>query len=1027
VTSRIVDREAGDADPLAANPGARRPGAAPSGAATAESIPVLESRLRHAVAGEVRVDPGTRALYASDASNYRVLPAVVVAPRSVEDLVAIVGICREARVPVTMRGAGTSLAGNAIGTGVVVDTSRHLDAILDIDPVAGTATVQPGVVLDVLNAAAARHGLRFGPDPSTRSRCTVGGMIGNNACGSHSVVWGTTAQNVLGLDLVTADGERRAVGTMPGGGTPALGPVLESRLRAFSERHRALIRRELPPWPRRVSGYSLDWLLPERGFDVARALVGSEGTCAVVSAATIRLVRPPAARVLLALGFADDIEAASAVTAILTERPFTVESMTAEQFGSWRDPEHLLPSGRAWLLVEAGGESAAAARGHGVALAGTIGRRPGDASVALMQDLRAQQALWRIREDGAGRSARLADGSGAWPGFEDAAVPPARLPAFLVDLRALLRDHGLRGTTYGHFGEGCVHLRAGFGLDRPGGEERLGAFMDAAADLVVSHGGTLSGEHGDGRARSALLPKMFSPAMIGAFAQFKAIWDPGCLLNPGIVVDPDPVTASLRRPRPTMLPVQPAFAYEGDGADFRSAVERCTGVGRCVAKSGAGLMCPSYRATGREEDSTRGRARLLQEMLAGSLAEEGWRSTDVRDALDLCLSCRGCLSECPTGVDMATYKSEFLDHHYRGRLRPRSHYSLGWLPTWLRFTHRVPRMAGVVNAVMRLRPTRLAFARIAGIAGERAIPPLAAATFVRTHRPEAPPPQARGRVILWPDTFNNHLSPAVAHAAVRVLRSAAFDVVVPTGDVCCGLTWITTGQLDQARRVLLRTLTAPELAGEEPIVVLEPSCAATLRRDLAELLPHDPRARSVARRVSTFAELLDGVDLPMDVRTRDGAATGAGSEAEARADAGAGTGPGAAAGAGAAATIAEAGRALVQPHCHQQAVLGTDADRRLMDRAGITTPSVLAGCCGLAGNFGAERGHEAVSRAVAELALLPALDVTGPDDLILADGFSCRTQIAFLGGRRAQHLAEVLADRLVASGDDPAWSPEPGA
>ena len=936
------------------------------------------------------MDSGTRALYSSDASNYRVLPAVVVAPRSADDLVAIVDICREARVPVTMRGAGTSIAGNAIGTGVVVDTSRHLNAILDIDPVAATARVQPGVVLDVLNAAAARHGLRFGPDPSTHSRCTVGGMIGNNACGSHSVLWGTTAQNVLGLDVVTADGERRAVGAMRDSDLPGLGPVLENRLRAFSDRHRALFRGELPPWPRRVSGYSLDWLLPERGFDVARALVGSEGTCAIVSAATIRLVRPTAVRALLVLGFTDDIEAASAVTALLTERPFTVESMTAELFGGWRDPEHLLPDGHAWLLVEAGGDTAAAARDHGAALAGAIGRRLGDPTVALVEDARAQATLWRIREDGAGRTARLSDGTGAWPGFEDAAVPPARLPAFLVDLRALLCDHGLRGTTYGHFGEGCVHLRVGFGLDRPGGTERLGAFMEAGADLVARHGGTLSGEHGDGRARSPLLPKLFSLAMIGAFEQFKATWDPDGLLNPGILVDPDPVTASLRRPRPTTLAVTPAFAYETDDGDFRSAVERCIGIGRCITKSGSALMCPSYRATGNEADSTRGRARLLQEMLAGSLVEDGWRSPDVRDALDLCLSCRGCASDCPTGVDMATYKSEFLDHHYRGRVRPMSHYSLGWLPTWLRLTHRVPRLANVVNALMRFRPTRLAFTRLAGIADERAIPPLANATFVQTHRPAAPPVGARGRVILWPDTFNNHLTPAVAHAAVRVLRSAAFDVVVPGGAICCGLTWITTGQLDHARAVLRRTLAAPELAGEEPIVVLEPSCAATLRQDLSELLPHDSRARSVARRVTTFAELLDGVDLPIEGVTA--AAPGGGMSPPPAA--------------------AETGRALVQPHCHQQAVLGTNADRRLMERAGIPAPEVLSGCCGLAGNFGAERGHESVSRAVAELALLPALEKAGPDDLVLADGFSCRTQIAFLGGRRAQHLAEILADRL---------------
>jgi FAD/FMN-containing dehydrogenase/Fe-S oxidoreductase len=953
-----------------------------------DAFATLESRLRHAITGEVHADIATRALYTSDASNYRILPAAVVAPRSLADLMAVTAVARATGIPITMRGTGTSIAGNAIGPGIVVDTSRHLTAILEIDPAGRTATVQPGVVLDDLNAAVARYGLRVGPDPSTHSRCTVGGMVGNDACGSHSVFWGTTAENVLGLEIVTVDGQRRAVGSVRASDAPALDPAFEGRLRAFADRHRALLRRELPPWPRRVSGYALDWLLPERGFDVARALVGTEGTCVLVSAITVRLVRVPTARALLVLGFADDVEAAAAVPPLLAQRPYTVESMTPELFDGWRDPEHLRPAGRAWLLVEWGGDPAAAATRHADALAATVGRRQGDADVAFIDHPGAQRALWRVREDGAGRVSRLADGRPAFPGFEDAAVPPDRLADFVRDLRDLLRAHDLPGTPYGHFGEGCVHLRVGFGLDLDGGTERLRRFMDDATDLVVRHGGTLSGEHGDGRARSALLPRLFSPQLIDAFRQWKALWDPDGLLNPGVLVDPDPITASLRRPRPTTLPVQPAFAYEHDAGDFRGGVERCIGVGRCVSHQGGALMCPSYRATGREEDSTRGRARLLQELLAGALVEEGWRSTAVLDALDLCLACKGCAADCPTGVDMATYKAEFLDHHYRGRTRPRSHYSLGWLPTWLRLTRRIPRL---VNATMRFPLTRLAFALTAGIAAERAIPPLARETFVRRHRREnasaTPPVRPRGRVVLWPDTFTNHLSPDVGHAAVRVLRAAGFEIAVPTRNVCCGLTWISTGQLDRARSVLRATLDAPEFSGSEPILVLEPSCAATLRGDLTELLPDDPRARSVAARVTTFAELLDGIPLPT-------------------------------------AAPAE-GRAIVQPHCHQQAVLGTAADQRVMAANGITDTELLVGCCGLAGNFGAERGHEEVSRKVAEQYLLPALE-GGPGDTVLADGFSCRTQVAFLTGRRARHLAEVLADRLDGPVSAGPGAPPPG-
>jgi len=934
----------------------------------------LLPRLRASIRGEVEADRGTRALYASDASNYRVVPGAVVAPLNVDELAIAVGLAAAGGVPITMRGAGTSIAGNAIGPGLVIDASRHLHGVLDLDPGARTATVLPGTVLDDLNAAAALHGLRVGPDPSTHSRCTVGGMVGNDACGSHSMRWGTTAENVLGLELIGTDGVRRQAG--------GLGPVLDGRVRAFVTANADLIRAELPPWPRRVSGYALDWLLPERGFNVARAMTGSEGTCAVVSAVTLRLVAPPAARGLLVLAFADDIEAAEAVPWLLPEEPFTVESLTADFLASWRDPG-LLPAGAAWLLLEAGGEDVPAMRAHAARLAASVGARLGSGAArergaSLIEDVGAQAVLWRVREDGAGRAARLPDGSPAWPGLEDAAVPPDRLPAYLRELRELLRSHDLRGTTYGHFGEGCIHLRVGFGLDRTGGVDRLRAFMEAGADLVVRHGGTLSGEHGDGRARSELLPRQFSPALMSAFGAWKAIWDADNVFNPGVLVAPASLTEDLRRPRPTLIALEPSLALAADGGDLRQAVERCIGVGRCVSRQGASLMCPSFRATGDERHSTRGRARLLQEMVAGSLADEGWRSTEVRDALDLCLSCRGCLTDCPTGVDMASYKAEFLDHHYRGRLRPRNHYVLGRLPAWLRATRRLPGGVRLANAVLGFGPTRRAFALLAGMGGERPIPRIAPRTFVDGFAGAQPAAPSRGRVFLWPDTFTNHLSPEVGDAATQVLAAAGFDVALPGGEVCCGLTWITTGQLDGARSVLRRTLGSPGLTdGADPVVVLEPSCATTLRRDLVELLPDDPRARALATRVTTLAELLDH--------------------------------------AGYAPPGGEPVAALVQPHCHQQAVLGMDADSRVMAGAGVTPTAVLAGCCGLAGNFGAERGHERISRDVAELALLPALRATDAETQILADGFSCRTQIAFLSGRRARHLAEVLADRLDAA------------
>ncbi len=966
----------------------------------------VEARLHSVLGNRVRSDLGHRALYTSDASLYRILPDLIVEPANVEELALVVAICGEMGTPLTMRGAGTSIAGNAIGAGVVVST-RLLDRIVQIDPATQTAIVEPGVVLDDLNAAAARHGLRMGPDPSTHSRCTLGGMIANNACGSHSVIWGTTAQNVLGLDVVRSDGSRVRMVSPDAPRQPARDPAWPAlsgdhatSLASFAAKHETLIRRELPPWPRRVSGYALDWLLPERGSDMARTLVGTEGTCAIVARATVRLVRPPVARCLLVLGFADDVAGAEAVPALLTEAPFTVESLSAEllELAHASREDVGLPGGGAWLLVEARAEEAVGARDHAARLAAAVGRSLEARDVRVVATEAEQAALWRIREDGAGHSSRMADGVAAWPGFEDSAVPPERLAGYLRALRALLREHGLPAISYGHYGEGCVHLRVGFGLDRAGGEQRFQSFMEAAADLVVAHGGSLSGEHGDGRARGALLERQFSPDLRSAFSDFRDLWDPVGVLNPEIIVAPPPITRDLRATAPRALDAQPAQAYSHDGGDFRSAVERCIGVGRCVSTQGSELMCPSFRATRDEQHSTRGRARLLQEMVAGSLADDGWRSTEVREALDLCLACRGCVSQCPTSVDMATYKSEFLHHHYRRRLRPLSHYSLGWLPLWLWLAATV-RVPWLVNGITRSRLTRRVFTRAAGIAAERGIPPLARRSFTRDRKRQmaALPANAstagiHGRVVLWPDTFNNYLSPDVAHAAVRVLEAAGFEVVLPGRTVCCGLTWHTTGQLDTARRVLRRSLGASELAGDEPVVVLEPSCATMLREDLGQLLPDDPRAASLARRVTTLAELLDEIGF-VAPRAAERAA-------------------GVADQAGAAGQVGVAAPAISQPHCHQQAVLGLGADRRVMERNGILIDKELSGCCGLAGNFGAERGHEAIAQSVAELELLPALRAADPETPLLADGFSCRTQIEALSGRRARHLAEVLAERL---------------
>ncbi|MFF4143455.1 FAD-binding and (Fe-S)-binding domain-containing protein [Streptomyces sp. NPDC001698] len=953
----------------------------------------LRAELRRAVRGEVAFDATSRALVTMDASNYRRVPLGVVAPRDADDVAAVLEVCRARGVPVVARGGGTSIAGQATGTGVVLDFTRHMNRVLALDPGERTAVVQPGVVLDRLQEAAAPHGLRFGPDPSTHSRCTLGGMIGNNSCGSHSVAWGTTADSVRELSVLTARGRRLRLGREWAGGPDGLRELVESEP--------ARLRTGFPRLPRRISGYALDALLPENGADVARSFCGSEGTLGVLTEAVVRLVETPPARVLAVLGYADEGAAADAAAGLLPHRPLTVEGMARDLVPSAAAG---LPRGGAWLFVETGGETAGQARARAEAIA----RAADVVDAAIVEDPAAQRALWRIREDASGTATRMPDGTEAWPGWEDCAVPPERLGAYLRRFRELLAAHGLRGAPYGHFGDGCIHVRIDFDLLTPAGIGRFRRFSQELAELVVAHGGSLSGEHGDGQARAELLPTMYGERMVALFEQVKGLWDPDDLLNPGMLVRPAPLDANLRFAVLPRRPVDVAFGYTADQGDFSAAVRRCVGVAKCrtTEVSGAAVMCPSFRVTGEEEHSTRGRARLLHEMLAGEVVTDGWRSVEVRDALDLCLSCKGCRSDCPVGVDMATYKAEFLHHHYAGRRRPAAHYALGWLPVWLRWTART-RTAPLLNALAALRPVAWAVKRLGGITPERGIPRLAREPFTRWWRTRAAARADGGEgagdlVVLWPDTFTEHLSPSVGRAAVRVLESAGLRVALPPtlrlrrptvgdgssallnpvsvlrgrGRVCCGLTYVSTGQLERARAVLRRTLDLmePVLETAAPVVVLEPSCAAALRTDLPELLPDDPRARRLADRVLTFAEALRRHAPGWTPPRLDRPVAG-------------------------------------QTHCHQHAVLGDAADRRLREAAGLTG-ELSGGCCGLAGNFGFEKGHWEVSAACAEEQLLPSVRRAPDGAVVLADGFSCRTQLDQLAGVRGRHLAEVLAEGL---------------
>ncbi|MFJ6570019.1 FAD-binding and (Fe-S)-binding domain-containing protein [Streptomyces sp. NPDC091292] len=952
----------------------------------------LAARLRGVVRGEVDFGVTARALTTMDASNYRRVPLGVVAPRDADDVIAALTVCREHGVPVVARGGGTSIAGQATGVGVVLDFTRHLNRLVSLDPASRTAVVQPGLVLDRLQEAAAPHGLRFGPDPSTHSRCTLGGMIGNNSCGSHSVAYGTTADQVRELTAaVCGPGSvtLRRLGRGWSGAPDALRPLVDGDL--------ALLRTGFPALPRRISGYALDALLPENGVDVARSLCGSEGTLGIVTEATVRLVDAPRARALAVLGYADEGAAADAAAGLLPYGPLTVEGMAADLVPSGTGG---LPGGGAWLFVETGGDSAAEAR----ARADAIVRAADVVDAVVVTDPAGQRALWRVREDASGTATRMPDGSEAWPGWEDCAVPPARLGGYLREFRALMASYGLRGTPYGHFGDGCIHVRIDFDLLSAEGIGRFRAFSGDLADLVVAHGGSLSGEHGDGQARAELLPRMYGTDMVGLFARVKDAWDPDGILNPGILVRPARLDENLRFAVLPSRPVDVAFGYPHDGGDFGAAVRRCVGVGKCRTETvgtQSGVMCPSYRATGEEEHSTRGRARLLHEMLAGmagapdAVVKDGWRSTEVRDALDLCLSCKGCRSDCPVGVDMATYKAEFLHHHYKGRRRPAAHYALGWLPRWLRAVS-ATRTAPLINALARVPLLTALAKRLGGIAPERGIPRLPREPFARWFARRTP----RGTLllstsdiaVLWPDTFTNHLVPEVGKAAVRVLEDTGRTVVLAPTGVCCGLTYLSTGQLDRARAVLRRTLDLmePALLGL-PVTVLEPSCAAALRADLPELLPDDPRARELADSVRTFAESLE--ELAPDWRPPLVSRPIAG-----------------------------------QTHCHQHAVLGDAADRRLREAAGLTG-TLAGGCCGLAGNFGFEKGHYDISKACAEETLLPEVAAAPAEAVLLTDGYSCRTQLGEMGelgelgesgvlrGRRGRHMAEVLAEALDSPGD----------
>jgi len=954
----------------------------------------LEALLKKTVRGDVRFDLAGRALYACDSSNYRQLPIGTVCPRDAADVEAAVEACRATGAAILPRGAGTSAGGQTVNVAVVFDYSRHMNALTHLDPAAKLATVQPGIVLDRLREATELHHLTYAPDPATHSRCTLGGMIGNNSCGVHGLLGGKVVDNVEELDLVLYDGTRMTVGRTSNEELEAIlraggrkGQIYAG-LKSLRDRYAEQIRAKFPKIPRRVSGYNLDDLLPENGFHVARALVGTEGTCANIVEARLNLADSPPYRVLVVLAYPDAFLAADAVMAVLEHKPIGLEGFDSILVNAMRkkglhvEDVELLPAGGGFLLVEIGDWDPITAQARAEALVAAAPRIPATLSARIYDPAEAVR-IWRVRDSGMGATVFIPGERNGYEGWEDAAVPPARMGDYLRKLTALMDEYGYKTPLYGHFGQGCAHMRPTFDFHTEHGIQQFRSFIERAADLVVSFGGSLSGEHGDGQSRAALLPKMFGPELVEAFKEFKSLWDPTNRMNPGKVSDALRVYDPIENLRYTPLalgevqPLEPEthFVFAADSGSMERAAERCVGVGACRNTTG-GVMCPSYRATGDEQHSTRGRARLLWEMLAGALQKEGFRSRAVFEALDLCLSCKACKTECPIQVDITAYKAEFLAQHYKGRPHPVQHYIFGFADKLARMGSFTP---ALTNALLTSSLTSPLVKRLAGIARERQLPQLAPESFVTARRSghrerqTATPGQT---VLLWPDTWNNYYHPQTLAAAEKILAEAGFAVEVPAGHICCGRPLYDFGLLHTAKNYLADVLErmAPQIMAGLPFLFLEPSCASVFKNELLELFPQDERAKKLAAQTWLLADWL----LANAPEYATGRLAGA--------------------------------HILLHGHCHHKAVFGgPKAEIALLTQAGARVEIVESGCCGMAGPFGFEAAKFAISKKIAEAGLLPAVQAASPATAIVADGFSCREQIAQLGKRKAEHFAEILA------------------
>jgi FAD/FMN-containing dehydrogenase/Fe-S oxidoreductase len=951
----------------------------------------LAEQLRANIRGEVRFDPSSKALYATDASNYRHIPIGVVIPRDEADVIATVDLCRRFNAPLLSRGAGTSLAGQGCNFAVILDFSKYMNGMGAIDPKTRTVRVQPGIVLDRVRDAAEKFSLTFAPDPATHSRCTIGGMIGNNSCGVHALMGGKTVDNIESLDLLLYDGTRLTVGPTSEAELDAFikqgGRIGEiyAELKRLRDTYADQVRAKFPRIARRVSGLNLDELLPENNFNVARALVGSEGTCAVILGATLHLVESPQCRTLVGIGFSNIFIAADNVPEILQHKPIGLEGMDGLLLDAMRSKHKsvedlaLLPSGNGFLIVEFGGDTQAEANAKARALAASLNTFAAKPTIRIYTSAEAKR-VWHVRESSLGATAFVPGVGTAWEGWEDAAVDPPQLGSYLRAIFALMDEFGYRSPMYGHFGQGCVHMRHNFDLETEPGILKFRLFMDRATDIALAHGGSISGEHGDGQARGALLPKMFGEELMEAFRSFKRLFDPTNRMNPGKLIDAHQPHEDLRLGA-DYKPWQPKthFAFAENNGSFAAANLRCVGVGAC-RKTDAGTMCPSFMATGEELHSTRGRAHLLWELMQGEVLPDQWKNKQVKESLDLCLACKACKSECPVSVDMATYKAEFLAHHYEGESRPLAHHAFGRIDVFARLAGFAPHL---VNAINKAPITGSLIKKILHIHPNRTFPRFAK-PFTPDRRLARQPERRRDRrpalsdaapqVFLWADTFNNYFHPATMRAAHNVLTTAGFRVSLPTQHLCCGRPLYDFGMLDTAKKYLVKTLNAlaPQLAAGTPIVVLEPSCASVFRDELTNLLPNDPRAAKLRDQTFLLSEFLvkhapDYHPPQIDKKI------------------------------------------IVHGHCHHRATMGMHDEMKILRATGAEVELLDSGCCGMAGPFGFEKDKFDLSQKLGERVLLPVVRNMTANSILVSDGFSCCEQITQNTDAKPVHLAEVLA------------------